>query len=509
MVSSHPRSRLTLLAVSAGILLGIGFRVYVLAHHTGGFDSDEAVTGLIARHVLSHPFDHQAFFWGQSYGGTLAPIVAALPFAVFGSSATVLKLTEVLWHAVAALLVWRIGRRLLDDRAGVVAGVITWIWPALSVQWSTKARGFYGTIEVLGLVLLLYALRLRERPDNRADWLIFGTAAGLGWWTNPQIVYLAVPAGIWLMVGNRAALRLAFRTKTWLWALPGAVAGAAPWIYWNLYHHWSSLNSDKGNPGINRAEGFIGHLERLGREGIPVALGLKEPYSYRWNISPGIAAKALYLTALATIVVALLVPRGRRGALLLAVALVAYPVLHALGPVAGVTAEGRYFFCFMPLLALALARLVRTRLVAAVLFPVLLASTVLGVGKIPPGNAGATSGALVPRSMAPLIASLKAEHVNAVFANYWIAYRLTFESREHVIASGVDTERYRPYGEFVRRSPAPAWVFLENTLAESGFRAALDRLGIESRLWRTGGFSIYVPASPVHPEQLLPAEAAS
>ncbi len=81
---------------------------------------------------------------------------------------------------MAAVLVWRIGRRLIDDRAGIVAAVIVWVWPALTIQWSTKARGFYGAIEVFGLLMLLGALRLAERPDSRVDWLVFGAAAGLG-----------------------------------------------------------------------------------------------------------------------------------------------------------------------------------------------------------------------------------------------------------------------------------------------------------------------------------------
>ena len=508
MAVQQRNARLTLIAVTAGILLGVVFRIWTLAHHPGGFDSDEAVTGLMARHLLSSPFDHQAFYWGTNYGGTLAAMVTAVPFALFGQSVLVLKLTEVAWHAVAAVLVWRIGRRLLDERAGLVAGMIVWIWPALSVQWSTKARGFYSTIEVLGLVLLLFALRLAERPESRNDWLVFGAAAGLGWWTNPQIAYLAVPAGIWLVVSNRQALSLALRAKAWLWALPAFVAGALPWLYWNALHHWSSLGGDKLNPGINRAEGFGGHLWRALEEGLPVALGFRVPYGFAWITTPGVIAKAFYAGALAAVAVALLLRFGRRGALLLAVALATYPVLHALGPVAGATAEGRYFFCYIPLLALALARLARTRLAIAVLFPVLAVWTIVGLGKIPPGNAGATSGKFVPRSMGPVIQALEARHIDAVFASYWIAYRLTFETREKVIASGVDTERYAPYGEFVRRSPTSAWVFLERTEDEMKFLAALDRLGIDHELFRTGGFSIYVPARPVHPEQLLPAETA-
>ena len=491
-----------LIAVAAGIALGVGFRIYALAHHTGGFDSDEAVTGLMARHLLSDPLDHQAFYWGTNYGGTLSAMVAAVPFAVFGSSVLALKLTEVLWHAVAALLVWRIGRRLIDERAGIVAAVIVWVWPALTIQWSTKARGFYGAIEVFGLVLLLYALRLADRPENRVDWLVFGAAAGLGWWTNPMIVYLAVPAGIWLVVRNRRALRDAFRTRALLFAVPGALAGGAPWLYWNLGHHWSSLGGD-ANPGINRAEGFVGHFERIWREGLPVTFGLRVPYEYQWVTAPGTIAKALFLAGLGVIGVSLVI-RGR-GALLLAIALVTYLVLHALGPVAGVTSEGRYFFCLIPLLALALARAARTGWAIAVLFPVLAVSTLTGLWNIPPGNAGIVFGqpaVPLPTSIDPLISSLRAEHVNAVFADYWIAYRLSFESRERIIGSALEGERYPPYGRIVRRNPSPAWVFPEETLAELQFRDHLVAMHIPYRTWRAGGFAVYVPASPVHPEQV-------
>lgn len=504
MVSSHPRSRLILLAVAAGILLGIVFRIYALAHHTGGFDSDEAVTGLMTRHFLSHPLDHQAFYWGTNYGGTLEAMVAAVPFALFGSSVLVLKLTVVLWHAAAAVLVWRIGRRLIDERAGVVAALVTWIWPAMTVHWSTKARGFYGATEVLGLVLLLYALRLAERPDNRIDWLGAGAAAGLGWWTNPQILFLALPAAIWLVVRNRRALRVAVRTRALFWAVPSLVAGALPWLYWNLGHHWDSLGGGS-NPGINRAEGFVGHFERIWREGLPVALGLRAPYEYNWTITPAPIAKALFLAGLGFVAVTLLM-RGR-GGLLLAIALMTYLILHALGPVAGVTSEGRYFFYLMPLVALALARPVRTPWAIGLLFTVLVVSTVTGLRTIPPGNSGIVAGKLVPKSMRPLISSLKAEHVNAVFADYWIAYRLTFESRERVIGSALDGERYRPYGRIVRRNPAPGWVFLEETLAEVQFRGYLERRGIPFRSWRTGGFAVYVPALATYPEHVPPAGA--
>jgi hypothetical protein len=145
----------------------------------------------------------------------------------------------------------------------------------------------------------------------------------------------------------------------------------------------------------------------------------------------------------------------------------------------------------------------------ALLFAFLAASSLSGLRNIPQGDSGIASGKLIPRSMAPLVASLRTERVNAVYADYWIAYRLDFESRERVIASGVaKTERYAPYRDIVRRSPSPGWVFVAGTPAATDFVNNLDILGVPYRTWQAGGFDVFVPAQPVHPEDLLAGGAS-
>ena len=63
------------------------------------------------------------------------------------------------------------------------------VWPASFVWWSTKDRGFYWQILVLGLAVFLAALRLVERPERRWDAAWMGLAAGLGLWESPQIAF--------------------------------------------------------------------------------------------------------------------------------------------------------------------------------------------------------------------------------------------------------------------------------------------------------------------------------
>ena len=56
---------------------------------------------------------------------------------------------------LAAVLVWRVGRRTVGEPAARIGAALFWIWPPFLVWWSTKARGFYGSGLVLGLAALL------------------------------------------------------------------------------------------------------------------------------------------------------------------------------------------------------------------------------------------------------------------------------------------------------------------------------------------------------------------
>ena len=75
-----------------------------------------------------------------------------------------------------------------------------------------------------------------------------------------------------------------------------------------------------------------------------MALGLRVPYTLlRWIVPGG---PLIVVGAVGAGVVSLLT--RWRGALLLAVAAAAYPLVHAFMPVAGYTGEGRYLYLFVP-----------------------------------------------------------------------------------------------------------------------------------------------------------------
>ena len=64
------------------VIVGIALRVFYIEQRP--ITSDEAVAGLMAAQMLHGHF--VAFYWGQSYGGSLEPVMIAAAFKLFGQT---------------------------------------------------------------------------------------------------------------------------------------------------------------------------------------------------------------------------------------------------------------------------------------------------------------------------------------------------------------------------------------------------------------------------------------
>lgn len=465
--------------VLAGIAVGLAIRVWIMRTPAIGYlDSDEAVPGLMARHFLHGQV--ATFYWGQNYGGTVEIGLVALAFLVGGSTALMLSVVPIVLYAVAAVLVWRIGRRTIGMPAAAVAAVLVWVWPSYFVWRSTREYGYYGVLLICALTVVLLALRLHERPSSR-DAAFLGAAVGIGWWSSLQIALVAVPALVWLVARRPSVLRYAPP------AAAAAVVSALPWILANVGSGWASL---RVSPGAVHARSYGFRLGGFFGDALPTAFGLRTPFTLHW-----LPSRVLGLIALGVLgaAMAVVLARRRRSLELLAAVIVPFPFLYAVSGYTSYRIEPRYLGVLTPLLALVVAAMLADLRVAALALAVASALSVTALVGL--RNAGAMSpGAKdvqAPTTVAPLIRVLDRHHITRAAADYWVAFRVTFLTHERIIVAPNSGNRYPPYRELVGESGRTARIFIAGSGAERLQRVELLARGYTRAV--AGPYVVYLP----------------
>jgi hypothetical protein len=533
-------------------VVGVALRAWFLAHHP--ITSDEAIVGLMARGILHGHF--WAFYWGQHYGGVEPYLVAGL-FGLFGASGVLIELTAATLSALAAVLTWRVARRLVADRRlALLMAALAWVAPEAWVHTSTYEYGFRGVTLVAGLASMLFALRIldgaeRERA-SKVDFAALGLAAGLGWWASPEVGYFLVPAALILVGALARRLRPPAPLRTVGLGLTimvvGFVVGALPWIWANVRSGLASLSSSSfdSHPPLD----FAGRLRVFVRLSALIELNLKlAGNGHRVMGTPGAsvglrllmdAFMVVVLVALAGALVLCLVRGGR--AVAVVVAVVIFPLLYAASPATWYWEDGRYATYLGPLVAMMLAigieeAMVRFRRSAgtargspwrsavrspapglvgpAIMAGVVAVSALSTLAAFHQGT-GLSASAFFQRWGDPdranerAVSNLEANGITRGYADYWVAYNVDFFSRNRMQVTTISNEvdRSASINREARRGRGQAWLFevpyngptgiLEPSLVD----AFLAR-HIAFRVIHAGRITAVVPSAVVTPAQGL------
>jgi hypothetical protein len=500
VTESFGRDRVRLWALSPVTILvavtaiaGTIVKVWVYRSPLTIMNGDEALDGVMVRHFLHG--DLTVFVWARPYGGTQELILSVPVFWLTGTSVLGLRVVPIVLSIIAPFLVWRVGLRTIGRLPAVTAACLFWVWPPFNYLVQERAQGFYASNIVYCALVLLLALRAVERPDRLRVGL-FGLVVGLAYWQTAQIVPIVIPAVVWMIWKRREVLR-----NAWV-AILAAIVGAAPWIVWNIGHGFESMQQ---HPGFHT---YVLALRYLVSPILPMTVGLRAPYSQDLLIPSGIVTWIVYVGLVALFGYAAWRSRHRSISLLYLV-VIFFPWLFAIPRKSSyITGFPQYTTVLTPVLALLVAQVATRYWRAAVVVAAALAISIVSLSrmedrlKIPQPLPNA------PRDFSPLISKLDALGVEDLWGDYWIVWRLNFDTHERITAvenqgksvsfengraiPGVEPLiRYPPYQRKVEESACAGFVYWARTYDTVPMIAALERHGYRKIFVRP--FVLFVP----------------
>jgi hypothetical protein len=414
-------------------------------------DADEAIVGLMGQHIASGA-PIPTFYYGQHYMGSLEALCAAGIFYLFGASPFTLQLVPLLFSLILVVVIYALGREIGGVVAGRVAALLCALPPVALVVWSYKARGGFIELLVIGASAMLCTTRwLKRDPSNLFYPFLIWLLVGIGWWVNNQIVYFIVPIGGFGALHLLGALRA--RRLSWgqgvvvgLMSMGAFLIGSSPYWLYNIRNGFPSL----GMFGFAAPSEISTYFVGLWTTALPIILGAK--HFWESSLTFGGATGVVY--ALYGVILAMVVWE-RRGALVrlvcgevnrdsqveICLALIGCAcVIFSVSTFGWLSQAPRYLlpiyvglFVICGVWASGLFRVssVLGTLGVSALIGVNLMSCYWG-GRALPGEPAVFEGDRVRRDHTELKATLANLGISLVRTNYWIGYRLAFETGERV-----------------------------------------------------------------------------
>ncbi len=495
------------------------------------FNADEAVVGLMARHILQGV--RPIFFYGQVYLGSLDAWLIAGAFALFGESVLVIRLAQTALYLGVILTTYALALKIYSNVRIAGAAALLMAIPTVNVTlYTTATLGGYGETLLIGNLLLWMALRLADGNRGWGGWLLFGLLGGLGFWTFPLVSVYLLPAVVYLLVVHRRS------PSRWALAGLGFAAGAAPWEWYTLTNSWQTVAELSGAAiaGASSAHpvfAFFQHLFNFLLLGLTVTFGLRPPWNAAFLALP-LAPLAL---ALHTMLLIFMVRRvlvrdsARAGRWLLLGCCLTLVAAFLLTPF-GADPSGRYFLPLAAPLALFMAEmlhglyrrqrrksLVRGWLVnglALGLAAFNLWGTAQSAAAFPPGLTTQFNSMtqVDQRALGELTAFLRAQGETRGYSNYWVEFPLAFLSDEELIYTArlpyhpdfrytPRDDRYPAYAQAVAASPHAAYITTRHPALDERLRTGLTALGVAFQEKQIGDFHVFYALSrKVVPEEL-------
>lgn len=508
------------------ILIAIALKIVLLALDSFPFNADEAIVGLMARHILDGRWP--VFFYGQAYMGSFDASLVALGFVIFGQKVIVIRVVQILLYIGTVLTTMYLAKKILGASEGVLFAGLLMAIPTVNVTlYTTISLGGYGEALLIGNLLIMLALRIAKTEGEMWPYVAWGFLAGFGFWVfGLTLVYTIPTAGLilWSMRGldHRRDMQ-----KKILGLISAAVIGVSPWLVWGLSQGQGNLLQELAGSAIAGASptdpltAIGSRITNLLLFGSTVSLGFRPPWEIRWLSLPLMPiALVLWLIIIGHGILNLQRPGPGRMGRYVMIGLVITLILGFILTPFGADPSGRYFLPLAVPIALIVTDFLldlrgryRRWLRMLVLIGLLgfnLWGTVESAFQKPPGittQFNATTQIDHSQDHA-LVAFLTDQGERRGYSNYWVSYPLAFLSNEELIfvpylPYHLDfrytrrDSRYGPYEDQVALSDRVAYITTHHPELDDHIRSSLKGLNVHWQEAKIGDYQIFYRLSKV------------
>jgi len=533
---NNMKKRVFVLAWVAIIILAAGYKGILLLEESFPFNSDEAIVGLMAKHILEG--ERPTFFYGQSYMGSLDAWIVAGDFAVFGEKIWVIRMIQTLLYLISiSLSMYLVKLHSSSIWQPLLTGLFM-AFPAVNtVLYTTISLGGYGESLAIGtLLLVVYTLyKKRNQADYKNVWLVLviGLVAGAGFWVNGITLVYSIPVlclllGEWIFLPNSGRKWGIFLTGLIL-LIAGLFLGLFPWIMFVVDNGLQTILAENLGKvvdvtGQSYLNSILLHLRNLLIFGTTVIFGIRPPWSAQ------ILAKPIIPFALAAWAFTIFLSRKKSndhdttGLLRLVLFVNAVLILGFIFTPFGNDPSGRYFlpvtqmFCIFA--GFTLGKHANKPLLPVIATAAIIVFNVWGVAESarnnPPGLTTQFDAVtqIDHQYDEALVHFLKANGETTGYTNYWVAYPLAFLSNEELIyvprlpyhqdfRYTERDDRYDRYGKIVAESNKIAYITTNHPQLDNRIREEFYRKNISWTEKKIGDYQVFYNLSEtIHPENM-------
>ena len=525
-----------ILIVISILILATGIKSFLLIRGVVPFNSDEAIVGLMARHILMGELP--LLFYGQAYMGSLDAFLVALFFLMFGQKVLLIRIVQIILYLLVIITTMLIIETAHSSRKmAIVAGLLL-AFPTVNMTlYTTASLGGYGEALLFGNLTLLSGIwiwRLLEINSNSfldgypkilPLTIFWGFIAGVGFWTNAITGVYSIP--IALILGYRI-IKVVKSIKiiliVFVSATLGFLTGSLPWWIYAIQNGWTtSLKELFGgaiqNTSMTSFQAIFDHLINLVLLGIPVIFGFRPPWEIWWLLLP-ILPFALFGWGYIFYLWAKKISKTNHLAYLdlSIIGIFSTSVIGLIFTPFGNDPSGRYFLpitiIFTFIAVDAIVNMTRRKLIQFIIPGLLIIYQLGGIiqssNRYPPGITTQFFSVSVidHRYDDELIRFLKNEGEYNGYTNYWVSYPLAFLSEETLIfipslPYHLDLNytprdnRYQPYVERVQNANRVAYILTNNPPLEDKMRKGLQYLNITWKEETIGDYLIFYKLSKI------------